>query len=397
MRQSVNILANTSPPGVKNLKTDHANSGLIIQPEFYFANGPAVSTNKQVGIHPFDRGTGDSGLIRIPWQSVDSAGNGSDIQITSLTDPWTLDLATSTINLTTRLGGLIDGLALTANMPYMIWAFFEQGNLNSIFQGFGLTRYPACAYTTHSGGTKGSSTLFTLAGTNENRGFRFVVGGRCLVREGILPTSPYNQGTITARAINSITLLLDNKAEYGTNLTAATAGTFQQFKPQSPLMPDTGLLYPATGLITTQFSYRYMGMIQTDNSSDVGTQRHIGDPYRFIMTPDPTFYSFTGGGTDTGQRTLARYLPLGPYSAAILQAVERGAGAGQVTVFTARDASASNQIFSDDVTTLGSESRINATLPMRSRDASLFTSVIATGSATAIANFVIQGYDNWEY
>jgi hypothetical protein len=352
---------------------------------------------RRVRIVAKETGGGDFQL-RMPFRTTNSVRAWQNTIEEVLATFWTVDLDSSIIDLAINTGGRVDGLALSPSIDYLLWGFLDPLEAEaSRFKGFGVTATPLATYTANSNGAKGSLTTFTLAGTGANRGFRFSLGSRVIVREGVGPTSLFNQGKVIARTISTVQVLLDNNALYGNALVAA-AGVVWQRNNFEPRMPDTGGLYPKTGTETKEFSFCYLGMIQTDTGSNIIKLRYRGDPYFFASTLGPTFRTVTvNNATNTVQLSLARYMPVGAYSALLLIAVFHDTGAGTATGFVAMDASQMAAMYSDDVVTINASSRARGIVPVRAIDSSIYVSVASNAVFNAVLNGVIQGFTGWEW
>jgi hypothetical protein len=198
----------------------------------------------------------------------------------------------------TGLGGLIDGITFVAAnaRDFLIWAIAS--DVNTEFLGFALTHKPYSTYTAPATANKGSSYAFTV--TN---GFQFTAGARVAVRNtnGTAPLYQWNWGTITSVNSNtSITILMDNNANYGSNLTAVTGGEIVQWDQFRPwVVGATQDLYSD--------NYRLIGELCTDTSGNIAVVTRVDDTFRSI--PDTLIYNSTALTAGT-TFAIGRVIPL---------------------------------------------------------------------------------------
>lgn len=137
---------------------------------------------------------------------------------------WILDISTTGINLNSRIGGLIDNIAIENSHQYFIWGFLNK-NMQSI--GIGLSRWAKSAYTGVASGTKGSKATFT----GLTNAYQFTIGARVRV----LNSTEWNYGTITSiDSTSQIKVIMDNVTGYGNNITSTTTTEIKQFNKHRP-------------------------------------------------------------------------------------------------------------------------------------------------------------------
>ena len=352
-----------------------------------------------------ETGGGDSGLY-VPFRGIETDRTFIQTIQDEITDSWTIDLSQTGINLTTLIGGIIDETTLVASSDYLIWAFLDPTQpVSSRFKGFGLSKRPNMAYTAVATGTKGATGTFTVSGAGNNRGTYFVIGSRVLVRQGVVVGNEYNQGTVVDRANGSVSVLLDNNAAYGTNITVA-AGTIIQldrFEPRSGTISST---YPSTGALpATPYIFSYIGMVQSSSTSIVLRVRYPTNRYEW---PDVVSYNIrsvtlVGGGagaTDTATVSLAQWMPVGNLAAMVLiRATKTGGPAASIgTVSIALNAAGQSSRTLSDMITVGKAQRMPVTpLTVSPLDASVYCTTITPAATTITADFFLQGFEEWRW
>jgi hypothetical protein len=185
----------------------------------------------------------------------------------SATNPLFIDLST------TGLNGIIDTIAFQNGRQYLVWAITN--GPNNAVSTIVATRKPFSAWTTFTGSGAKGSTTFQI--TNVTNGYQFTIGARAVVRNtvGTAPLFEYNWGTITAQTNTSLTLTLDNVANYGTAISAGTGGEVKQWDTFYPWVVSSGshTLYAQ--------NYALMGEIYTDLSTgNIHNAYRVDDEYR---------------------------------------------------------------------------------------------------------------------
>jgi hypothetical protein len=231
---------------------------------------------------------------------------GDEAYIQRITDDWEIDLDTSTINLTTFTGGLIDGLTLEADRWYLFWAFMDS---NFEFAGLGVSRKPFSTFTSGSTASKGATFAFTVPGSGNNRGFQFTIGARVVVRNqnaGVIPAPQYewNHGEVTAVTNTSVTVALDNNTNYGVDITTTAAnGEILQWDSFRP--------YVVTGSTQTLYETYYclLGEMELNSSSNILRNYKVSEPFRYFTNTSPSIYNSTSTVTNSIVHS-GRYTPL---------------------------------------------------------------------------------------
>lgn len=322
-RQNLNTSAVTNnPPNREGGKIEGLSNG-IIKPEFEWCGVPGQA--RQMLIRGRQSGSGDR-VLRIPYRQIDGAGGVSRTIIHQAADPsLLLDLNV------TGLGGRVDGSTLNASDNYFGWAFFDPFNAgNSKFVNVGITRLPSVVNATMtSGGGFGASTIMTKTGEC----LPFNLGSRVLIRRGTGFTGAnieYNQGIITAKAANTLTVTLDaSYAGTGVGLNAAlpAASTY------GIIQLDQHAPNTATGELYGGYTYAYLGHLQTNAASNIEYTRQRGDWLR--IPPTPGFYQvntivIVGAGNTTSitcfNRWLARNTPMAHVMVTLVNTAAGGTG-----------------------------------------------------------------------
>lgn len=304
-RVSPEVLA----PRARNPRTTYLETGLeLANPmEPWFRFGPLTTDTMLIAGRPTLNGDAP---ILVPFRFANADYTKRFAHVMSIPNNWTIDMDATTIDLDTFIGGIIDGLSLTADIDYLIWAFSDEyGN----FKGFGLTTLPrVTGASTADGGGLGASGTFTVT---SGHGWRFCIGARVIIRDGYDRGDNYNQGTITAIASNSITVDLDG--DYSTdgeidvegNTTLASLTRLEIFQTDrfAPRMYNEDSLYPGSGV---EHQYAYVGSLQTNDSSNIRHPRKRGKWYAFPLDKYHV-YSQTSSTTVMQNVCLARWLPIG--------------------------------------------------------------------------------------
>ena len=107
--------------------------GLDLYP-WYALEHHNVASARQFRIVGAQTGNGDA-MVRIPVRSVNAAREANGSRCIVLTEEWTIDLDEMAIDEVNLIGGIIDGISLTPNSQYLIWALFDFQNTTKIFKG----------------------------------------------------------------------------------------------------------------------------------------------------------------------------------------------------------------------------------------------------------------------
>src|SRR3990172_394318 len=242
----------------------------------------------------------------------------------NLNEIWTVDLTTTTINMGTKTGGLLDGIALGNNLLYLIWGFLDEA-FN--FAGFGCTRKPYSAFTAVSSGSKGSLATYTI--TNA---FQFTIGSRVVVRNqtGTTPQFQWNWGTVNSIISNtSIKIDMDNNANYGVNILGVVSGEIIQWDSFRPYIVTT------TTQTYYQPYYTLLGECYTDaTTGNVNHCWRADDPERPVI-PAGTAQAIVDTNTTVTSALFdcGRYIPLWADKAGF-RAFTDGNGIGQRGLMT---------------------------------------------------------------
>jgi hypothetical protein len=304
--------------------------------------------------------------------SVPFAGIGA---FSEIDDDWTIDLTTATIDLTTFIGGRVDGIAIENDRDYLIWAFLDD---NQRFAGIGATRKPYSTFTSAAAGAKGASFVVTV--TN---GFQFTIGARVVLRNnrGTAPVNEWNWGTITAQANTSLTVLLDNNT-YGTAFTTTgggDGGVVQQWNSFRPWVVTT------TGQTLYKNHYSLLGECST-NSTVITFAYKLTDEYRWMA--NTVFYSVTGtaaGGTTLV--SLGRFIPL--WATKFNALAEISAAGVNDTIAIQNLFTSANHVISV-AQTAGTATQYDSGPGQLARDAEVNVVRVRTSSASTVA--YINGY-----
>ena len=296
-------------PRARNQRTTYLEAGLELvnpmRPWFRFGQ----LTNNTLYVQGRPTNCGDSPLL-IPFRFANADYTKRLPIIMSIPTAWTIDLNATTIDLTTYIGGIVDGVALTAGQDYFVWAFADEyRNL----KGFGITARPRIVdgRTSSGGGLGDAGSVFTVS---SGHGWRFGIGSRVIIRKGtgLAPGNEYNQGTVVAHESAKITVDLDAlytdvTIESNVSLIGLTGLEIFQTDNFSPRMYNQNSLYPGSGI---EYQYSYIGSIQTNDTFDIRHVRQLGDWY---MLPVESYLICTHVTTVTMMHdvTLARWIPVG--------------------------------------------------------------------------------------
>ncbi len=176
----------------------------------------------------------------------------------------------------TGVGGLVDGITFTNGRQYLLWAFADQANNN--YGGLIATRKPFSTWTTFTGSGALGSTNFVI--TNVTNGYQFTIGARIVVRNtaGTAPLFQYNWGTITAQTNTSLSITLDNNANYGVPITLGTGGEVKQWDSFYPWVVTS------TGQTLYADNYVLLGEAYTDSTTgNIHNAYRVDDEYRTGM------------------------------------------------------------------------------------------------------------------
>lgn len=398
MRDSINTLNHTGESGNKNQRTIHALQGRVLEPDFQWRKNLDSGDRKADIIGDYTR-CGDS-LLRLPFRLNDANRNANGGFTLFVSDEWTIDLDTTTVDLTTFTGGIIDNTSLVVKEDWFVWAFMDPfDSTNTKFKGFGVTKRPNVTnVTVFSGGTVGSSTVLTFPSSNASS---FVVGARVIVRASALKGSAFNQGIITDVTQTTLTVTLDT--DYGAatennGTVSGTGNTVIQTDKFEPKMSDELSLYPGGG---TEYQFCYMGHMQTDENSDILRLRYRGEKYNWAYAFATVIHNQTGlstPGTTTVHICLARWVPLHARRARFQLAAQRsaGSGIGSILILSTDGWKSGNvsdvQVGNSNAVT-GMWSRAHDDLSFRYYDHTIALDIIIS-SSTLISHVIIEGYEN---
>jgi hypothetical protein len=214
-----------------------------------------------------------------------------------ITDDWTIDLSTTTINTTTKTGGIVDGITKASDRTYLIWAFLDN---TFSFAGIGATRKPYSLYTGPASVPK--NTQVSITGLTD--AYQFVVGSRIAIRNvvGTSPLFEWNWATVDSiDSSTQITITTDNES-YGSALTAATGGEviqWDQFKPYVVTASSQTLYQPY---------YCLLGEVTT-GTTDIEDVYRVDDPWRYVDNNQYHFYN-SSSAQPGATIYLGRYIPL---------------------------------------------------------------------------------------
>lgn len=302
------------------------------------------------------------------------------------------DALDGTIDLdATGLGGRVSGLALAATTHYHLWAF-ASGTKNPVFKGFGASKQPVSIITSvASGGTLGSSAVLNVTATE---GLHFTVGARVICRAGTALGDNYNQGVITARAANTVTVTLD--ATYGainetnTTIVGMVNGELMQTDSFTPFVAATGAVFGG-------YHYTYMGSLFVDSSSNIVMMPRKRGDLRFT-TAQYIVYNQSGTAAPAATtQCLARWIPFGRKVNAYLGAIISGTGSTRRMIVQHASTFALGPLDTGTSSTLAASDEapreFNGVMPIRMRDCSIYCVPSRAGaSGTATWQVVLQGY-----
>jgi len=396
MRKPPNILAHTAPPGSQNLRILENNRGRSIAPEFYFDITGDI-TGDTLKIRGYETGSGNR-LIKLPFwpvsglRTTDGERLSTGFQTLHELADWTIDINVTTVNLTTRIGGLIDGTSLAASSDYLMWAAMDPNHSNNAkFRGIFFTQRPqtTSASTTSGGGLGAAGSTFTVIAGHGNK---FTVGSRIVIKEGDAIGDDFNQGVITA--VTSTLLTVDLDATYGaisetnTTLVGLSGLEIVQLDSFEPYLQSTSehSVFPGSGV---EHAFCYLGSFQTDSASKIKYVRRRGERVKFVAN----IVNSIGNNLSVPATTLclARWLPFNTNEVKVQIFIEVFAGNGNVFVLVKTDAdSPEDQIISDDSFNDNRIVEQDSIVP-RMRDCSmLFQTVVTGGTPPFSYNFGIS-------
>jgi hypothetical protein len=258
-------------------------------------------TDNTFDILPKDLGSGVK-KIRVVFEM------GNESRLLTITDEWTMDFTTTTVNLSTQTGGIIDTLTKEARRGYLFWAFLDE-DFN--FAGIGMTRKPFSTFSAISGGSavKGATgKIFTTVNA-----YQFTEGSQVCVRNrvGTAPVYQWNWGVLqTINSSTSVTIDMNNSADYGLDITGTTSGEILQwdkFRPWVVTSSDQTLYKPY---------YSLMGETYLSESTLLRRVYKRDAEYRALPLPThepslvyPVHFS-SGGPVSTTSAPLGRKAPL---------------------------------------------------------------------------------------
>lgn len=331
-------------------------------------------------------------VFRIPFRIVDpddpALSNGA--QIYNFSDTWKQDISTTTIDLATNIGGLVDGLSLSASEDYLIWGFYDPFDTTGKFKGIGFTTLPShTSATANAGATLGGTGIFTMTA---GHGLRFNIGARVLIRQGTAAGSLYNQGIITAHISTTITVKMD--ADYSgavsdeSNASLASQSGLEviQLDNFAPRMYNEDSLYPGGG---AQYQFSYLGHFRTDSSSKIEYYRKRGKIY-FPRTSDIFLDKTVAATTPYLNYCLCRWIPKGTQRIRQRLLVQKTAGAGSSFTVTSHSAN-SFQLLEGDVST-ATILRSTGEVSIKTSFSTIYHSIIIGGSSTIKSRLILIGY-----
>lgn len=305
-------------PGIKaprgrSPRTTHLQTAVelsvLTAPRFAFA----PKSNHEIILAGAPSLSGDAPFL-VPFRIANADYTKSWPVIYEVLNNWTLDIDVTTIDLTTFIGGIVDGLGLTADTDYLIWAFTDE-YLN--FKGFGMTSRPLVidGVNTFGGGLGVAGSKFTVT---TNHGWRYSVGARVLIRVGTALGDSYNQGVITEVFASSLTVDLDAAytdidLEGNTNLIGLSGLQIIQIDNFAPRLYNQDSLYPGSAV---EHQYSYIGSLQVWLDPLVANivlrrPRKRGEALAFHVRRHNVFHQVNPGATVISRVCLARWLPLG--------------------------------------------------------------------------------------
>lgn len=320
---------------------------------------------------------GDENVV-LPFRIIDTDGVFRGIYPITIPDGlWSIDFAQADIDETNFIGGRLTGTAQDPDWDYLIFAHADlTAAPGSEFKGFSIITYPEFDFTAISDGSLGALAVIDVPGF----GNRYNVGARVIVREGTSPTNPYNQGEITAKTADTITVQLDNDSEYGVAITGST-GTVVQTSHFAPLLQADGLPYGG-------YSYVYMGSFQADSDSDILYFRKREEFYAFDLKLSivNTITSLTPAAA---QVTAARIVPVGVTRAHVWIRTGRVGTAKRITLYNELNGLSvllgnANSVTTDDYA--------QADITLRSRDVSVYAVYAGSALASAQYEIAVNGY-----
>jgi len=401
MRKPTNQLSHTEPPGNKNNRIQENNRGRSIAPEFYFDITGDI-TGDTLKIRGYETGSGNR-LIKLPFWPISDlrASDGERLSTGFQTlhelDDWTIDINETTIDLTTRIGGLIDGTTLAASSDYLMWAFMDPtDSTNSKFRGIGITQRPqtTLASTTSGGGLGATGSTFTVTAGHGNK---FTVGSRVVIREGAANGDGFNQGVVTAVASALLTVDLDSTygaiSETNSTLASLTGLDILQLDSFEPYLQSTSdhSVFPGGGV---EHAFCYLGSFQTDSASKIKYVRRRGE--RVLIANSIIFSTGNNASIPATTICLARWIPFNTNEVRLELLIEVLSGNGDVFLQVKTDANGPADFITTDDSSMnvgGGGARIvehDSIIP-RMRDCSiLFATVVTGGTPPFSYNFGIS-------
>lgn len=297
-----------SPSQIGSQNRDHDDRLALANPTLpWFVYNAPGATADSILISPRDTGAGDSTLL-VPFRALGTSWASRRPAMLSVSEAH-IDLSATGLAINGGTGGRVDGIALAADMDYLLWAFAHPAE-GPVFAGFGLTTRPQIAATTGvTGGGLGASTIFTVAA---GEGFRFNVGARILARAGVAPGSAYNQGIITAVTSTTIVATLD--AAYGvaneSNAAIVNPVELLQLDKFTPSVPAQATTFgQLIGGVQVPYQYTYMGMLHSGATTELAWVRNIGDFYPLLTRRLIAMITQLNTGSTINIASLARYIP----------------------------------------------------------------------------------------
>lgn len=186
------------------------------------------------------------------------------------------------------LNGIIDGIPLTASNFYLLWLILNDTATDVL--GFGVTKQPKATIASLVDGTKGSiTTLNFTASSLPNCAYQFTVGARVSC---YFSNTDYNLGTIVEITdTDTIKVLMDNNANYGTTLVGA--GTVIQQDMFRPWQVGNSYANASQSLAYTNYKL-LSGGIRINASSNI--QYFMRNEKGWIHWNDYVTMVFTLGG-----------------------------------------------------------------------------------------------------
>lgn len=221
---------------------------------------------------------------------------GDESRHIRIEDEWTINLSTTSINLTTNTGGHLDGLSYVNGAEYLVWAFLDD---DYNWAGIGATKKPSSSFSAIAGGSanKGMTKNFTVSDA-----YQFTIGSRVAVRNdvGTAPFYEWNWATVNSIVSGTvISLAMDNNSAYGTNITGTTNGYIKQWNKFRPYVVSGG----AQNLYKNRYSL--VGELYTDGTSgDIIIYYRADEEWRALPEAIINYQVGVGVNTYSGGRDL---------------------------------------------------------------------------------------------